>query len=400
MIATAAALLDAPYSRVLEHVESRLANVFRIPRDNAIQWLATRDPCERTELATAMAQLLRHRSRHVEVRRTSGSTGTPFTFVKSRHMTSWMDAAMWAAYSWHGVRPGQRHARFWGTPFVTTKRISQRLRDRLLNRRRLSAFEVTDAQSARYFASLVRHRPYYAYGYPNVIAAFADRCRASRLDGRDIRLSVIICTGELLTPERRDEISRFFDCPVVNEYGCTESGLVAFECKFGSMHLIPVAAFPQVVRNDGAPAAVGEDGEIVVTDLYGAAAPLLRYRLHDWGRLVVQPCQCGRELPQLEITRGRIDSFIETPRGPVYDAILAYNVPKGVRRFRVRQTAIDKLEAEIVVDTGAEPVKVALTCEQRWAHALGGELTVIVRVVDAIAAERSGKLQYFVPLQR
>jgi phenylacetate-CoA ligase len=313
-------------------------------------------------------------------------------------MTAWMDAVMWAAYEWHGIRPGQSHARFWGTPLSKRKRALQRVRDSLLHRRRLSAFELTAQNCAAFFATLRGTRPFYAYGYPNVIAGFAEQCRNLGLDGRAIGLRIIVCTGELLSPQARQLLESFFGCSVVNEYGCTESGVLAFECGAGSLHSIPVAAYHQISTSDGAPVRVGEPGELVVTDLYGSVAPLLRYRLHDWGTAIGGSCACGRSLPRLELQRGRIDSFIQTPSGPIYDAILAYNVAPGVTRFRVRQTAPDRLEAEIVVTPSFDRTATARDCQRRWEAVLGQGLGVSVEPVERIDPDRSGKLQYFVPL--
>lgn len=400
MVHAASEILAQPWERTASYVARRLAQVHG-KAAAAPEWLASRPLVDRTELLPIMHQLdASLSSRHVEHRKTSGSTGVPFHFVKDKEMTAWMDAAMWAAYAWHGIRPGDRQARLWGAPLGFWKARRRRLIDRAQNRRRLSAFNVSAQNSAAFFAMLRRFSPQYVYGYPTLIQTFVHHCLAQDLEGRDLHLRSVICTGEILLPAVRAQIQSFFDCPVVNEYGCTESGVLAFECEAGTMHLLPVAALAEILRPDGAPAMPGETGEVVTTDLYGKVLPLVRYRLHDRAALApAVSCSCGRNLPAFSMQQGRTDSFIVTPhRGRVYDAILAYTVPTEVLRFRVYQEAVDRLHAEVVPGAGFDSERTPSECRRRWEDALGPDIHIEVSIVPDIPLTAAGKLRYFVPL--
>lgn len=400
MIARAGRLLDAPWETLAAYLDGRLRAVHghHARREG---WLQRQPLVVRTQLLDEVARLTAggRLPPGVERRRTSGSTGTPFAFVKDREMSAWMDAAMWAAYAWHGVAPGAPHARFWGMPPAPRARLKVRIRDQLMNRRRVSAFELGPGQVDAHFHALRRLRPAYAYGYPTLMRAFAHECRARGLDGRELGLRRVISTGELLTPDTRALLADFFGCRVVNEYGCTESGVLGMECEHGTLHAVPVAAYPEVVDDAGRPAAPGQPGEVVVSDLYGAVLPLLRYRLHDRARPAAGGCACGRALPALRVDMGRIDSFIQTPaRGPVYDAILAYTVPAGVQRFRAYQLAVDRLAVDLVPGAGFDRHATPRSCQARWEQALGPGMHVAVRTVQDLPYEASGKLRYFVPM--
>lgn len=315
-------------------------------------------------------------------------------------MTAWMDAAMWAVYSWHGIAPGDRQARFWGAPVGRVPAFKRRMMDWALARRRLNAFEITRERSAVFFHAMRRFRPSHAYGYPTLIREFVEHCTACGLDGRELGVRVVICTGELLSSSVRTRISHFFGCPVVNEYGCTESGIVAIECERGTQHLVPVAALTEVVEPTGVPVAPGGTGEVVITDLYGAVLPLLRYRLHDRARLgPTGECLCGRELARVELTEGRVQNFIRTPeRGSIYAAILAYTVPGEVARFRAFQRTTHHLHVEIVPGAGFDPEGTPRECRRRWTEVVGPAMEVSTEVVSSIPYTASGKLRYFVPL--
>ena len=400
MIRRAVEVLDGTRAQIVDHVCARLREVHGAgPEGREFEWLTDQPLVDRGSLRSSMSRLVRVRPPRSEVRRTSGSSGMPFTFVKSREMTAWMDATMWAAYGWHGIVPGLPHARFWGTPPEWRGRVVQRMKDRLLHQRRLSAFEATPGRSRRFYERLARFKPEYAYGYPNVMRAFVEHCRDARLDGRELRCRVVICTGELLLPQTRAVLEAFFGCPVVNEYGCTESGILGLDCEYGGSHLIPVAAYAEIVSDDGRPVEGESVGETVVTDLFGSAAPLLRYRLYDGAATIAGKCRCGRELPRFELKRGRLGSFIQTPAGgQIFSTILPYTVPTEVRRFRVTQTGSDSLDAEIVVDEHADPLSVVSDCRRRWEAALGPGMAIKFEVVPSISPDASGKLRYFVPL--
>src|SRR6185295_12947365 len=130
-------LLDAPLTRVMAHVRERLTSIHG-PQAADPAWLTQQRLVDRSELVPRMRALYEKAPAvKVEHRKTSGSTGTPFRFVKDVRMTAWMDANMWAAYSWYGVAPGDRQARFWGAPLTKVAGAKRVLLDRVQNRRRL-----------------------------------------------------------------------------------------------------------------------------------------------------------------------------------------------------------------------------------------------------------------------
>ncbi len=396
MVRQASRWLESPWVETSGRVLDQLAAVHGATRDPD-RWLSRQPLTDRSSLKHLAAEVKRRR---VEYRHTSGSTGAPFHFVKDREMTAWMDAVMWAAYQWHSVRPGDREARFWGTPLRRAGRINRRILDWWLARRRLGAFDMSRAESEAFFSELRRFRPRYAYGYPSLMQEFVSHCSSAGLEGGDLNLKIVISTGELLTPNVRRRLHEFFDCPVIDEYGCTESGIIAMECERGTLHQLPVAALTEIVDGTGRRVRAREEGEVILTDLFGQTAPLLRYRLHDratWEGL--SPCPCGRELPAIRVDVGRLDSFIETPDGKrIYDAVLAYTVPAGVIRFRAFQRALDLLEVFIVPGHGAGAAELDALCRQRWGEVLGPSMRIRISVVQSIPYQESGKLRYFVPM--
>lgn len=401
MIRTASGILNRDPAAMAAYLSARLRAQFG-PEAGRPGWLAEQPTVVRTALMELhQAEIATGTRWRREVRRTSGSTGTPFRFVKSTEMTAWMDATMWAGYAWHGIRPGDRQLRFWGMPPHGMARHRRRAIDWVSDRIRYDAFSQSAVAAKRFLLRAERFRPRYGYGYPTLMAAFAADCTAQGIDGTSLELKVVISTGEVLQPAQGELLKAFFGCPIVNEYGCTESGILAFGCEHGTSHLLPVAALAEIVDSEGQGTNPGETGEVVVTDLYGRTLPLLRYRLHD--RAATAPigtCRCGRSLPGLSIAVGRQDGFIRTPSGrEVYDAILAYSVPDSVQRFRARQTALARIEVSLVPRPGADPRAMVRDTVAAWEAALGGEIRVEATVVPDLPFDASGKLRYFLPLQ-
>jgi phenylacetate-CoA ligase len=397
-IDAARALLQRDAAGLGEHIRSRLVSLHG-PEAADPAWLAGQAPVDRAALVDAHVRMIASLPAGVEVRRTSGSSGMPFCFVRSREMLAWMDAAMWAGYSWHGIEPGHRRLRFWGLAPGSWHRMVRRLADRATSQRRLSAFEITPERSRDFFRDAVSYRPRYAYGYPTLMSRWAGECMAAGLDGRELGLNRAITTGELLSPSVRRQLADFFGCPVVNEYGCTESGIVALECERGTAHMLPVAALAEVVDASGRPVSPGAAGEVVVTDLYGQVLPLVRYRLRDTATSGPAACACGRALPTLDVAIGREGSFIRLPSGrQVFSTALAYAVTPAVASFRAQQISVSELVADVTLRPGMDPAEAGRALEAAWHGALGREIRVRVRVVPALLPEPSGKLRYFIPM--
>lgn len=323
-------------------------------------------------------------------RSTSGSTGSPFVFPKDRNASAHMDALMYYVYSWHGIKIGDRQARLWGTSLKSKAIMVQKTRDFLLNRRRLSAFLIDDYACKEYFYKLAEFAPKYFYAYSNALYQFALSLERQAIDGRQLKIPVAICTGEILFPFQREKIESIFGCKVVNEYGSTENGIIGFECEFGKLHVAPTIEL-EILNPD-----MDGYGHVVITELNSKAFPFIRYDIGDIARYIDQQCCCGRPYRLIELKEGRIDDYIVCPDGSlVYDAILAYTLKNDVVKFRAVQEAIDLINISIVPKLGF-----CLSDEQRILSQLrsylGHEMNIEFLLVNDIPPEKSGKLRYFV----
>ena len=367
----------------------------------ALAWLEEQDITEREDLSDPCPKWpWLKRFRRFETKKTSGSTGRPVRICKSMDVAAEIDATMWALYRWHGVEPGMRHARFWGLDPSGTQRVQTRVIDRFLRRYRLSASEFSQKSILSAFDDLREFQPVYIHAYPSLADEFCRVCEEAGRDGSDLGVKALFLTGELLEPRVRRRIAAFFDARVVNEYGCSEAGLLGFECEAEKSHLVPGTAWIELVNSKGALLPEGKQGEVVITDLYGKHRPLCRYRLGDLATIDTNStCRCGRELPYLRIEAGRKSAFIVFPDGDrVLSPILSRSMPPTARRFKARQTSRSRLEIRIQPAQGADPESVRADCLQSLQRHVRNRLELEVIITDHIPPDRSGKLRYFTPL--
>jgi phenylacetate-CoA ligase len=332
---------------------------------------------------------------------TSGSTGTPMSCRRSLTSYGWHRANNLRSLDWYGVRPGDRQARIWGVPILAVERRRERCKDFLLNRTRISAFDLDPADVSRNLRRMAGERPGYLYGYPSAIHALSRFI----LDGNSRilgtwRPQVVMTSAELLFPDQKREIEDAFRCPVSNEYGASELTVMASTCPEGTLHLNE-----ESVVTEFEPTDLVIDGKaayrLIFTDLNNFSMPLIRYRIGDLARPLDGPCPCGLNLASMEILGGReVDVLVTPSGGRIHGSIFSYLgksilIRGGVRQFRSVQVRPDLLEIEFSRGPGFDSG--CLTDMEAEVHArAGAEVEVVFREVDRILPEPSGKLRYFI----
>ena len=332
-----------------------------------------------------------------QIMSTGGSTGTPATVVTTMAYHGFADAARLRAHSWFGLAPGDREMVLWGSPIELGRQsLWREARDRFLNSRLLSAFDLSDAALAQYIKQIHCFRPQKLYGYASALAFLASyMLKTGRIVDSDWP-KAIFATAEPLLPHQREAIREAFHCAAVVEYGSRDAGLVAHECPAGRLHINAERIVVEIAEDQ----QFGEPGkgEIVITNLLSTAMPLIRYRTGDIGRLDSAECICGRGLPSLSYVDGRRTDFLVTPSGRVVHALaIIYPIREtpGVIEFQVVQESIREIVIRLVHDTTFTETSYKSLVEKARL-ALNGEVSVEIRKVSAIPKLSSGKFRYVI----
>lgn len=328
-------------------------------------------------------------------RRTSGSTGDPMLLWKGPRSLAAMDALMFRNYAWFGVSPGDAELRFWGVPFGK-RRFHVALKDFLLNRTRVSSFSIGRESCARVLRMLEGVPSCHIYGYARSVFQVAAMLKETGAVVPENRIRCVILTGEMVSGRERQVIESVFRSRTVNEYGCTEVGVIAMECPSGSMHLMENLR----VELDAPPGS--RAGEVLVTELTDGYFPLIRYRLGDVVRLSEERCPCGRGSALLEGIEGRSDELISCPDGRVVDPYffeyLIQDLPsrfRSISRFRIVQVDRSAFRFLLVSSRELEERELALISGQ-VRGVLGRGVNLLFQRVPEIPPDPSGKLRCFV----
>ncbi len=155
----------------------------------------------------------------------------------------------------------------------------------------------------------------------------------------------------------RVEIERELGLAAVNFYGLSEmcGPGVAAECLpvRDGLHVQEDHFLVEVVDPaDGTTLSPGVEGELVFTTLTKEALPLIRYRTGDIGRLIVEPCACGRTTVRIAGLRGRHDDMLIVRGVNLYPSQVEFallSVEGAAPHYRLiveRTGAMDELRLE------------------------------------------------------
>ena len=331
----------------------------------------------------------------VEEKTTSGSTGHPVTVWKNREALARERGATWRAYEWAGISVAAPQALLWGRSLTISGRVKSEVLDFLANRMRLPMFGVTESVFERYAKAMNRFRPKYLYGYVSGIKSFVTFLDST---GRQLPDSVtcIVTTSELLDAATRQYISERTGLPVFNEYGCGEVGSIAHDCELGHLHIMSDNLLLESIPSPGLPDGFGE---LVVTDLFNKAMPLIRYRLGDLGVVSSTACDCGRPFPVLDRLVGRAYDTIHDADGRAFHPEAILYVFEELRRSGLFLPAYQAIQRragtlDITIETGVPLDKdVAALIESQLRLAFKNRMDARVSSIPHLAREPSGKLR-------
>jgi phenylacetate-CoA ligase len=324
---------------------------------------------------------------------TSGTSGTPLKIncdvaCRQKHYAFWsrlrrsfgIGANTWRATFFGRIlfAPERSQPPFWRYDFAQRNLL-------------FSSYHLSPAYLPAICEMLRRRQCSEIVGYPSSLFLVADHIVSRGLP--PLRPRVVFTTAETLLAQQRSLLERAFDCPVIDQYGCTEMVIFVAQCANGTYHVHPEHGFLEILLPDGTPAPPGMAGEAVCTGFLNRAMPLIRYRLGD--RLVAGSgrCPCGSAFPTLDSIEGRMDDILYAPDGrplPRLDPI--FKTLGGIRETRIIQENPDSLILEIATDPDFGPLQ-----EQELRAEIhkrtGTDMIIYLRRVAAIPKDPNGKFK-------
>jgi phenylacetate-CoA ligase len=177
---------------------------------------------------------------------------------------------------------------------------------------------------------------------------------------KDVMLDTFFLGGAPLPPVLQRRIEREWDARVVELYGSTETMLLGTACAERTLHIETGLVFCEILCVDSdEPAAVGEEGRLIVTNLGIEGSPLVRLDTGDRVRRL-GPCACGDpRLSLIVLGRAADVSVVEGKRLHSYELIEAAAAAADSLDSSVFFTVIlpDRVVVRIETDTksGGDP---------------------------------------------
>ncbi len=325
--------------------------------------------------------------------RTSGSSGEPFTI---RH--SWLERRILflfrlRAMSYHGQRSTDRVASIGLVRPLdpNDNRIITQILQAIHLYRRVRINRLLPPE--KILSALRHYRPDILTGSPGVLSRVAQTLDDE--DRRLVRPRSVRVNGEVLTPPMRRQITEAFKVPVFDTYGSHEFSLIAWECiKTGDLHTCDDSVIVEIVK-DGRPAAIGERGEVVGTNLHSFAMPFIRYRLGDIVTKGFETCRCGQPFSTIRAIQGRMLDYFQLPGGrmihPYEISLLFYDAP-WIRQYQLTQESEDRVVLRIVPHRTPTIQEIA-QLEESVISVLGQGVEFRILLVPEIRIEPSGKFR-------
>ncbi|ARV13820.1 capsule biosynthesis protein CapK [Polaribacter sp. SA4-12] len=227
---------------------------------------------------------------------TSGTSGESLKFFREEEVDSFNRAAIQRGYSWYDINPWDRNGYFWGFSFSFISKQKNKILDFLQNRFRIFSYNEKSLKSFIRKAQKAN----YIHGYSSMIYQTAILINKLKLP-KPLQIKMIKGTSEKIFESYQSPIKEAFGVKIISEYGATESGIIAFECEQGSMHLNMEGVLVEEI-----------DNEILVTNLQLHSFPIIRYKLGDYISLAPREkkCSCGKNHLILDEVTGRIGENI------------------------------------------------------------------------------------------
>ena len=246
---------------------------------------------------------------------TSGSSGEALNYLREEENDSFNRAVIKRGYSWYDVHPSDKNGYFWGFNFSRLQEVKTLFLDILQNRFRLFSYQDKD------FSGFIKklQKAKYIQGYSSMIYETAKLINANKLD-KPKHLKLVKGTSEKIFPHYHLEAKKAFGHKIISEYGAAETGIIAFECPKGNMHITMEGVLVEEV-----------DNEIIVTNLQLKSFPIIRYKLGDYIALdrTGVACSCGLKHKIITEVTGRVGSSVYGINN-IYPSLYFYYIFKNL----------------------------------------------------------------------
>lgn len=282
---------------------------------------------------------------------TSGTTGSAFRMPVSKEFIYNQWAVFWKFRMIHGLKFDDWCAYLMGKDLIAKSRKKPPYWIKSYSSKQLlmSMVHLDRNTIELYLDEIKKCNIKWVHAYPSVLNLFTELVIENGLadKARDLKLSVMTTSSEMMPEYQRNNIESVFGCRVRQLYGLTEGVVNMFECEEGNLHVDESFSYVEFVREN----TFGKYYRIVGTHYHNKAFPLVRY---DTGDLAdydenQQPCRCGRKSRFVKEIVGREQDVLfldETAKAVSPDLI--FRDTYGIQKVQIVQNRKGHAEFYIV----------------------------------------------------
>ena len=332
----------------------------------------------------------------VYVQKTSGSTGTPFkiyqdTLKRARRVAELKYFGEIVGFKSHDKLI---HLRAWNR--YQNKSASQSKNENIV------PFDISrmgDSDLKELFRLIYDEKAVCLRCYASPFKLIADYARRHPKEcPRSRTLKISIAGGEMLEDETRAMVKKYLGGDIISQYANEECGILAQErtptsCADNVMYMNNASYFIEVLKFDrDEPAAYGELGRIVITDLHNYAFPVIRYDNGDAAMLQL-PNEFSNGYPVIGKLYGRRLDIVYTTKGePIHPIALGreFKHYEKIRQWQFVQKGETDYSIRISL-FAAEDKDEVLKIEKPLRDIIGNDALLHFDFVEEIPVLASGK---------
>ncbi len=326
---------------------------------------------------------------------TSGTTGNPLNVLATKQSIRQNYAFFNLFLRSIGVDEFQRSATFAGRLIVpeASKAPPYWRKNYAMNTLLCSSYHLSAKTIPFYIKALEDWQPAFIDSYPSAIYEIASFINANKVKHR-IQLKAVVTSSETLGDHQREAIEQAFQCSVLDQYGCAEMAVMAYQQKDGRYFMPPQYSIVEVLDDDERPVKPGESGHLVCTGLLNQAMPLIRYRMGDIVKTSKEQAEGYPYVLFLDSIEGRNDDVVISSSGsrvgrlgPVFKSV------KGVSETQIVQKTRTLLQVNLIVSSEYTEATEIQIRDALKAH-VGAALQIRFEYLTQIPREKNGKFKF------
>lgn len=332
----------------------------------------------------------------VHIQRTSGSTGTPFAVPQDTKKRQRRIAELKYFGKVSGFNSHEKliHLRTWNK---WQSKSSKQIKSENIIPFDVTKFGVEEMQS---LCELIQsEKALCLRGYVSAFDSVANYIMGCGKVWKFPSLRIIIAGGEALHDDVRQKIKIAFGCDVMSQYADEECGILAQETlrtppggADNEMYMNWASYVFEVLKMESdEPAAYGEPGRMVLTDLYNRAFPIVRYDTGDVA-VMLPPNEYSHGYPVLGKLMGRRFDLTYATNGQVVHPLTYGRTLKhfdSVVQWQFIQHGEKSYELKVILrDNDVSKISDAV---KLFKETLGEDAEIIISQVEELPVLQSGK---------